>query len=108
MYGLEYDLKLLKGASVRDLYSDPEGEREMRAMWFVWCYLTGVGTKSEPEIMGFTFSWRGTQCRLAVKGKVAGIPSVAFVTDRTPRGCIRTFAKWVLEDRIKWYKDKYA
>lgn len=108
MFGLKHDIELLQNADIEDLYKDPPGERDMKMMWFVWVYLTGKGTKSEPDIQSFSVRHTPRGARLTVKAIVQGIPRVAYVTDVTPTSCVRTFARWVLEDRVKWFPDKYA
>jgi len=107
MFGLKHDIELLKDVDMNKLYEGPEGERDVKAMWFVWHYLSGVGTNSEPEIMGFSVSHTPRGCRLTVRADFDGIRRVAFITEPTPIGCVRTFARWVLEDRVKWHLDKF-
>jgi len=108
MYGLQHDLELLQRASMDNLYVGPGGERDVKMMWFVWVYLTGKGTNSEPSIESFSVRHTPRGARLTVKAMVNGIPRVAFVTEIDPTSCVRTFARWVLEDRVKWHKDKFA
>ena len=56
---------------------------------------------------GCTIRQRDTQCLLVTKATFAGIPYVAFCSDRTPTRCIRSFVKQLSDGRTKWSRDKY-
>lgn len=108
MFGVQHDLELLKNADMCDLYSGAEGERDMRAMWFVWTALTSGKLNSVDELCGFSVSHTRRGWRLTVRAEMSGARWVAFVTEKTTIGCVRTFARWILEDRVRWHADKFA
>lgn len=107
MFGVKHDLELLRSVKMTDVFEGEEGERQMRAMWFVWQNLTNSKINSDSEIVGFSVRHTPRGWRLTVKAEFGDTQQVAFVTDSTPMRCVQTFARWILEDRVKWQKDKY-
>ena len=59
-------------------------------------------------ITGYSIRQREVRCILCVKGDFAGIPRVAFVTERTNTDCILVFVRKWLNDTLEWNHDKYA
>lgn len=83
-------------------------ETELRSL--VWFFLYGQNVLSEAgdTWRGCSFRQRKTTCLLVVKGGTIDAPQVAFITDRTPTGCVLAFCKAWHNDRVKWQDDQYA
>lgn len=104
----ERDIELLKAYTAERMADDSKLERDMRSCLYLFDFLLMTGPNQEEQFTGCSFSQRGMNTLLVVKKVSDSIPYVAFVTERTPMGCIATFGRVHLEGRIKWHLDKFA
>jgi len=108
MFGPSHDLELLRKWQDSD---DPNFQLEERDVLAIRYFLTRLlFTQVNPEwsIQGCSFSQRGANVLLVVKGTHEDTQYVAYVTERNTISCVRIFARQWLEGRVKWHKDKYA
>lgn len=108
MFGAEHDLELLKELTWEKASSDPKAQRDMLGLLYFFGILLQRLVDGQPNVYGCSFSQKGLHSMLVVKAIVDDIPRVAYVTERTPTGCVVTFGRMWLEGRVKWHKDKYA
>lgn len=108
MFGTKHDLDLLKEYTWEKAVSNDKLQRDMLALLYFFDMLMMRIVDGQPAIYGCSFSQRGQHSMLVVKALVDDIPRVAYVTERTPTGCVVSFSRMWLEDRVKWHKDKYA
>lgn len=81
---------------------------ELRSLVWFFTYGQNVFSESGRDWKGATFRQDETTCLMVVKSDLDGIRQVAYITDRTPTGCIVSFCKKWHGDRVEWFKDKYG
>jgi hypothetical protein len=108
MFGPQHDIELLKQITQEKMADDIRLERDMRAYVYFFEFLLMTGPNLPEHFTGCSFSQRGANTLLVVKRVKDDIPQVAYVTERTPTGCIVTFGRVHLEGRLKWHPDKFA
>jgi len=105
--GVEEDLVLLKNRDWDKVSADPEWRRELLALDYFHNVLMCMTDQNGWSIQGCSFSEKGTNTMLCVKATEDGIPQVAFVTERFPTRCVIAFCRMWLENRVRWYPDKF-
>lgn len=104
----QQSLAWLRKVTWDKLAEDPSLERDLRALAFFFWSVLMEGSTQEREITGCSFSQRGLNTLLVVKGTLGDIPQVAFCTEKFPMDCVRTFGRLWIEDRVKWHPDRYG
>lgn len=107
MFGPERDIELLKNFAWEDLVEDPKWRAEQLAYHYFFWTLLFLESQKSVTIDGCSFSQRGRAFLLVVRATIKGIPQVAYTTEKSPTGCVRTFCRAFLEERVKWHKDKF-
>jgi hypothetical protein len=107
MFGAEHDIELLKAIDWENVAADPSWKREHLAFHYFFESILRERSQNSWTIDGCSFSQRGANVMLVVKGTHEDTPYVAFVTERTPTGCVVTFCRLWLEQRVKWHPDKF-
>jgi len=108
MFDREQELEQLRDITLEYMLEDANLERELRSVFFFFYGIMMEGPNNEREVTGCSFSQRGLNTLLVVKSVLGDIPQVAFVTEKFPIGCITTFGRQWLQDRVKWHSDKYV
>lgn len=105
---IENDLQRLRDFDWAEVSADPSWRRETLALYYFHTTLMCMTDQNGWTFTGSSFSQRGLNTLLCVKAQREGTPLVAFVTEKLPTGCVVVFCRMWLEDRVKWYPDKYA
>lgn len=108
MIDQQQQLERIRATTWSTIEEDPKLERVVRALYYFYSTILMTGPNFPVEVTGCHFSQRGLNTLLVVKANVEGTPQVAFVTEKFPTGCVVTFCRQWLEDRVKWHLDKYA
>lgn len=108
MFDREEQLEQLRAVTFESIREDARLERELRALYYFFYVIMMTGENFNIAVSGCHFSERGPNTMLVVKALVDGVPRVAFVTEKFPIGCVVTFGRQWLEDRVKWHVDKFA
>lgn len=107
MFGPKHDLELLKKVDVVARLDDEDFLRATLA----WSYFASIVIHTNVKVGwsfdGCSFSQRGQMVLLVVKATHEDTPYVAFTTERTTTGCVVSFCRRWLEERVEWHKDKY-
>lgn len=106
--GRTEDLEALREVTWASIDEDEELERQIRALFYFFYDILMRGANCEREILGCSFSQRGLNTMLVVKSRIGDLRQVAYATEKFPTGCVVTFGRQMLEDRVKWHLDKYA
>jgi hypothetical protein len=107
MYGPENDLRLLNAFDLEQLMQDPDDRANVLAWYYFSLKVLCPNVKPGWSFDGCSFSQRGTMVLLVVKATHEGTPYVAFTTERTTTGCVRSFCRRWIEDRVEWHPDKF-
>jgi hypothetical protein len=98
---------MLREVTFDSIEQDEELEREIRALYFFFYDVLMRGPNFERSIEGCSFSQRGLNTLMVLKGTCEGIPQVAYVTEKFPIGCVVTAGRLLLDGRMKWHLDKF-
>lgn len=103
----EHFLELIRTVTADFKDTRVYAEKHLRSTVFFLDYLMMNATQSELDFTGCNIRpvWKGF--RMTVKVVRDGTPLVAFVTERTPMGCMLTFCRMWFGERVKWVDDKY-
>jgi len=107
MFGVDSDLKNLEAFEWERVSADPSWRRDMLATYFFFEVLLKKEDQNGWTFTGCSFSQRGLNTLLCVKAEREGTQLVAFITEKFPTGCVVTFGRQWLQDRVNWYPDKY-
>lgn len=107
MFGPQRDLELLREYDLASLLEDDQAHAELLALWYFTHRVLHTNVKLGWSFDGCSFSQRGRFCLLVVKATHEGTPLVGFTTEQTPTGCVRSFCRRWLEERVEWHADKY-
>lgn len=96
--------------TIETTYQDSRVLTQLELRALVWFFLYGENVFSQVDRTwrGCSFRQRDNVCLLTVRSSWGGTQDVAFITCRTPTGCVSLFCKKWHDDTLAWYPDKYA
>jgi len=107
MFGPQRDIELLQEVELERMLEDPQARANMMAWLYFGRIVIHTSVKPGWSLDGCSLSQRGPRTLLVVKATHEGTPYVAFTTEATTTGCVRSFCRRWLEERVEWRKDKY-
>ena len=107
MFGPERDLELLKDFDLQDRLADAKELADATAWYYFSIIMIHSAVKPGWSFDGCSFSQKGNFVLLVVKATHEGTPYVAFTTEKSTTGCVRSFCRRWLEDRVEWHSDKF-
>ena len=108
MQNTEWYTSRLEELTWEEIDKDDQLMRQLRALFFFFFEILMEGPNSEREITGCSFSQRGTNTLLVIKGVHEGIPQVGYVTAKYPIDCVTVAGRLILQGQLKWHLDKFA
>jgi len=108
VFGPKSDLERLKKWDWDKVSESPEWRAEQLAFHYFFNVLMCTTDQNGWTMTGCHFSQRGLNTLLVVKAEHEGTPLVAFQTEQFPTGCVRSFCRRYLDQRVEWRKDKFA
>lgn len=107
MFGPARDIELLRDFNLLERLDDQRTLADMTAWFYFQEKVIHSNVKPGWSFDGCSFSQRGLNVMLVMKATHEDTPYVAFITEQTTTGCVRTFCRLWLEERVEWYPDKY-
>lgn len=108
MFGPKHDLELLREYDWEKVSRNDQWKADMLALTYFFDTILHITDQNGWTVTGCSVSQRGLNTLLVVKATHDGIPLVAYCTEKFPTGCVRTFARMYLQDRVKWHPDRFA